>query len=247
MAAEWGILSEILMIIKLIRHGESQANVVGDDQLPIADHLVPLTTQGIDQARKVGRTLGRIYLKEALIYTSPFLRTRETLKAILEGAEIDREEVRVREDPRLREVEHGYYNVSAQRGMIETYGHFYYRYQGGESAADCYDRVSGFLESFVRSLQKTRSKQALLISHGLALRVFVMRFLHLSVEQFDTIANPCNADIITIAPRETLQAPQFIRGRWGVEGLRQFTQANLHAEANEDCKRSSNSAHDAVL
>ncbi len=211
------------MIIKLVRHGESQANVAGSAQSSVADHLVPLTARGFDQAREVGRILGSSYLKESLIYTSPFLRARQTLRAILEGARISPEEIRPREDPRLREVEHGYFDVSAQHGMIETYGHFYYRYQGGESAADCYDRVSGFLESFVRSIQKTDSKQALLVTHGLALRVFVMRFLYLSVEQFDQIANPHNADIITLAPWETLQAPQFTSGRWGVEGLRRYS------------------------
>ncbi len=63
------------------------------------------------------------------------------------------------------------------------------------------------------------------VTHGLALRVFVMRFLHLTVEQFDEIANPHNADIITLGPRETIQAPQFVSGRWGVEGLRQYTES----------------------
>ena len=203
------------MIIKLVRHGESQANIADSAQSSVADHLVPLTPRGFDQARGVGHTLGSSYLKESLIYTSPFLRARQTLTAILEGAEVNPEEVCVREDPRIREVEHGYFNVPAQHRMIETYGHFYYRYQGGESAADCYDRVSGFLESFVRSIQKTHSKHALLITHGLALRVFVMRFLHLTVEQFDQIANPDNADIITLAPWETLQVPQFTSGPSG--------------------------------
>ena len=218
------------MIIKLVRHGESQANIAGSAQSPVADHLVPLTPHGFDQARGVGRILGSSYLKESLIYTSPFLRARQTLATILEGAGVNPEEVSVREDPRIREVEHGYFDVPAQHSMIETYGHFYYRYQGGESAADCYDRVSGFLESFVRSIQKTHSQQALLITHGLALRVFVMRFLHLTVEQFDQIANPHNADIITIASRETLQAPQFTSGPWGVEGLRSYSRTDFSTQ-----------------
>ena len=214
------------MIIKLVRHGESQANVADSGQSPVADHLVPLTSRGFDQAREVGRKLGSSYLKDSLIYTSPFLRARQTLTAILEGAGVNPEEIRVREDPRIREVDHGYFDVPAQHGMIETYGHFYYRYQGGESAADCYDRVSSFLESFVRSVKKTHSKQALLITHGLALRVFVMRFLYLKVEEFDQIANPHNADIITLAFWETLQAPLFTSGRWGVEGLRRYSQTD---------------------
>jgi hypothetical protein len=42
------------------------------------------------------------------------------------------------------------------------------------------------------------------------------------VEQFDTIANPHNCDIITVAPKEMLRAPQFTTLRWGVEGLRSY-------------------------
>lgn len=63
------------MIIKLIRHGESQANV-GSKETPLADHLIPLTPHGYNQAREVGKILGSSYLQDALIYTSPFLRAR---------------------------------------------------------------------------------------------------------------------------------------------------------------------------
>ena len=211
------------MIIKLVRHGESQANITESGQISVADHLVPLTEKGFKQAKQAGVKLGSSYLKQSLIYTSPLLRTKQTLAAILEGAAVSPEEIKVREDPRIREVEHGYFDVQAQKAMINTHGHFYYRYQGGESAADCYDRVSGFLESFVRSLQKTKSKQAVIVTHGLALRVFVMRFLHLTVEQFDQIANPKNADIITVTDWKNLKAPMFTSGRWGVEGLRKYS------------------------
>lgn len=212
------------MTIKLLRHGESLANVGGDDQLTLADHQIPLTEKGIAQARTAGETLGAEYLKNALIYTSPFLRTRQTLTALLEGANLDPNQILVREDPRLREVEHGYFDVEGQYCLIETYGHFYYRYQGGESPADCYDRVSSFLASFVRNIKKNSSKRALIVTHGLALRVFVMRFMHLTVEQFDLIANPRNADIITIANVQELDQDNclFVSGKWGVEGLRQY-------------------------
>jgi hypothetical protein len=36
------------------------------------------------------------------------------------------------------------------------------------------------------------------------------------------IANPHNADIVTLAHRETIRAPQFVSGAWGVEGLRRY-------------------------
>jgi broad specificity phosphatase PhoE len=211
------------MIIKLVRHGESEANVADPSQPPVADYLVPLTPRGAEQAREAGRTLGNVFLKGCLIYTSPFLRARQTLTSILEGAGLEPSEVTAWEDPRLREVDHGYSDVPSQHEMVAIHGHFYYRYRGGESPADCYDRVSGFLESFVRSIQKSKSRKALLVTHGLALRVFVMRMFHMTVEQFDAIANPHNCDIITVAPKGMLKAPQFSSVRWGVEGLRRYS------------------------
>jgi broad specificity phosphatase PhoE len=210
------------MIIKLVRHGESEANVADPSQPPAADYLVPLTPRGVEQAREAGRILGSMFLKECLVYTSPFLRAHQTLQGILEGAGVAQSEVTVREDPRLREVDHGYSDVPSQHEMVAIHGHFYYRYHGGESPADCYDRVSGFLESFVRSIRRTKSRKALLVTHGLALRVFVMRMFHMTVEQFDAIANPHNCDIVTVAPRGMLEAPQFTSVRWGVEGLRRY-------------------------
>ena len=83
------------MMIKLVRHGESEANIAELGQLPVADHLVSLTPRGFEQARAVGRQLGSSYLKNSLIYTSPFLRARQTLVGILEGAGVKPEEIKV--------------------------------------------------------------------------------------------------------------------------------------------------------
>jgi hypothetical protein len=47
-----------------------------------------------------------------------------------------------------------------------------------------------------------------------------MRFMHLTVEQFESIANPENCAIITLSPRETMPEPSFVNSRWGVSGLR---------------------------
>jgi hypothetical protein len=47
-----------------------------------------------------------------------------------------------------------------------------------------------------------------------------MRFLHLTIEQFDTMANPANGDIITLGPKEEVEAPLFTTVTWGVSGLR---------------------------
>jgi hypothetical protein len=54
----------------------------------------------------------------------------------------------------------------------------------------------------------------------LTIRCFVMRFLHLTVEQIELMASPANADIITLAPKDEIESPVFTSGRWGVSGLR---------------------------
>jgi len=46
-----------------------------------------------------------------------------------------------------------------------------------------------------------------------------MRFLHLRVEEFDSMAGPENGAVVTLAPKSDLDDPLFTSGRWGVIGL----------------------------
>lgn len=208
-----------MLTIKLVRHGQSRANVGEVDAKDVGDHTISLTEAGEVQARKAGAILGRDYLDGALIYCSPYQRTRQTLSCVLEGAGLKPDAMRVYEDPRLREVEHGYAEWEAQQTRRRTHGWFYYRFEGGESPADCFDRTSSFLESLMRQFERKAAERALIVTHGLTIRCFVMRYLHLTVEQFDELANPGNCDIITLAEKSTMKDPMFTSGRWGVTGL----------------------------
>jgi len=215
-----------LLTIKLVRHGESEANTGKVTSQEIGDHEISLSELGHEQGRSVGRAIGRDFLAGGLVYSSPYRRTRQTLANIIEGAAegdapgLDlRSEVRIYEDPRLREVEHGYEAVHEQEDLRKRHGWFYYRFRGGESPADCYDRTSSFLESMMRGVERKKTDSILLVTHGLLIRCFVMRFLHLSVEEFDALANPSNCAIVTLADRTTLPQTQFTSGQWGVDGL----------------------------
>jgi broad specificity phosphatase PhoE len=209
-----------MLTIKLVRHGESEANVGRVSSLDVGDYAIPLSSQGRAQAVQAGGVIGREFIERALVYTSPYRRTRETLAGVLEGAGIPApSELRVYEDPRLREVEHGYEEVAAQEELRKLHGWFYYRFRGGESPADCYDRTSNFLESMMRQAERKAAGRVLIVTHGLTIRCFVMRFLHLTVEQFDALENPENCAIVTIADRRALAKCQFSSGTWGVEGL----------------------------
>ena len=207
------------LTIKLVRHGESDANIGKVSSRDVGDHMIPLSDRGREQAREAGQRLGHDFVAGALVYRSPYRRTRETLEGVLEGAAVAAGDVRVYEDPRLREVEHGYDEVAAQEELRTLHGWFYYRFRGGESPADCYDRTSNFLESMMRQVERKKIDRVLIVTHGLTIRCFVMRFLHLSVEQFDSLANPINCAIVTLADRSKLPQSDFSSGAWGCEGI----------------------------
>ena len=210
------------VIIKLVRHGQSRSNVGEVDATWHGDHLVTLTPKGEVQGTRAGVAIGYDFASGALMYQSPHRRTRQTMHNLLAGASC--QSCRVYEDPRLREVEWGF-NQPENHGdfvdeMQETHGRFYYRMDGGESPADCFDRISTFLETLMRQVERKNANRVLIVSHGTTIRTFVMRFMHLTVEEYENIRNPKNCDIITIADEglgDTEQ--QFQTGKWGVSGL----------------------------
>ena len=218
------------MILKLVRHGESQLQSGEVKRCSTPDHLISLTSRGIDQAREVGKKIGLSFFLKGLLYTSPYLRARQTLMFALDEAgafphyETKQRQRLFYEDPRLREVEHGYGKEDAvmdrEEELRDIQGYFYYRYKEGESPADCYDRISTFLESLKRQLDRKNASRCVIFSHGLTIRCIVMRWLHLTVEQFNGLHNLDNGDIVTITAKDALTSPQFVSGKWGVEGLR---------------------------
>lgn len=223
------------LTIKLVRHGESTANLGSFDPQREGDFRAVLTEKGTEQARGAGTVIGAPFLQGALAYLSPYSRTRQTLDSVLDGANADRKAtLGVYEDPRLREMDHGYSDVQTQQAARERHGWFYYRYTGGESPADVYDRISSFLESMMRQVERKHAtsglrqeggdsplqKKVLIVTHGMAIRCFVMRFLRLKVEEFELIENPHNGDVVTIGPIDMLEHYQFERSTWRVDGLR---------------------------
>jgi broad specificity phosphatase PhoE len=280
-----------LLTIKLGRHAESGQNTGEVDHRNVGDYLIPVTKKGTPRAQKMGGLIGAAFLRDAAIWSSPYVRPRMTCANSLVGAglldpnrllEFDelwdlaltanesvaraitamaastrvdadvlqglqerglKDHAKLKalarklgafmqtvtkelgllyyEELSLREVEHGMGDHDEQQFMQTVHNPLFWRFQkGGENGADCYDRVFAFTDSMHRQLIRKKRKKAVIYSHGLTVRLFVMRFLHLTLEQFETIANPRNCDIITIAPRSELQNPQFVTGRYGVVGLR---------------------------
>lgn len=202
------------MIIKLIKHGESQT--IGDIK---EEDKVILTNLGWEQATEAGKVIGSSFLGGALIYTSPYIIAKQTLSGIISGSNIKLDHLTTKpmiiyEDQQLRELEFGY-----QKTQENIKRQMFYRYAGGESVADCFSRVSLFIDNMMRQASRKLRTKILIVSHGITIRCFVARFMRLTVAQYDQILNPLNGDIITISEKSIID-PVFQKGRWVVMGLK---------------------------
>ena len=207
------------LTIYLVRHGESEGNVGNYDAQLSGDFAIPVTERGKNQAKATGIGLTEVLNDDdSLVYCSPYLRTQETLHYLKIGANAS-DDLRVYEDPRLREMDFGYGNVAEQKKKRRVHGWFYYRYEGGESPADCYDRVSGFIDSMMRQVERKGKKKIVIVTHGLSIRCFVTRFLHLTVAEYEKMANPDNARVIKIRRRIEGDDYPFMSSNWVAEGL----------------------------
>ncbi|KAH5054373.1 hypothetical protein HBI42_124400 [Parastagonospora nodorum] len=192
-------------MIILVRHAQSEGNKNRDIHQFIPDHRVKLTPHGVTQAEEAGRQLRSMLKPDDTIqfFTSPYRRTRETTEGILRTLTGDdpapspfhRNKIKVFEEPRLREQDFGNFqpcSAEMERMWQERadYGHFFYRIPDGESAADAYDRVSGFNESLWRQFgDEDFPSVCVLVTHGLMTRVFLMKWYHWSVEYFEDLRN----------------------------------------------------------
>jgi len=188
--------------IILIRHGESQGNVDKNHYKSVPDYALNLTAGGIEQARRAGKELQGILGNESLyVYLSPFIRTRLTYQYLKES--IEENIARSIEDPRIREQDWGHLRHPDENEEItqarDSFSTFYFRIPDGESGADVYDRVSAFMETLYRDFNKRDYPQnTLIVTHGLTLRLFLMRWFHWTVEEFENLRNPRNCQIVVM-------------------------------------------------
>ncbi|KAI9684755.1 MAG: hypothetical protein M1829_000130 [Trizodia sp. TS-e1964] len=199
-------------LIILIRHAQSEGNKNRDIHQTVPDHRVKLTPEGQRQAYEAGLKLRSMLLPTDTLhfFTSPYRRTRETTQGILSSltsadptpSPFPRSSIKVYEEPRLREQDFGNFqpcSAEMERMWQERadYGHFFYRIPNGESAADAYDRVSGFNESLWRQFGEADfASVCVLVTHGLMTRVFLMKWYHYSVEYFEDLRNVNHCEFV---------------------------------------------------
>ena len=189
--------------IILVRHGESEGNVDKKIYLTKPDYAIRLTEKGINQALEVGKNIKDIIkYEDYCIYYSPYFRARQTMDKALfnlnDGYFTNKQLIFKREEPRIREQE---YSGNLRQIMDdnefekerEKFGKFFYRMDGGESGADVFDRISDFIGTLHRDFEKEDyPNNCIIFGHGMGNRLFLCRWFHIPIEEFETWKNPKN-------------------------------------------------------
>ncbi len=202
------------MRIFLVRHGESMGNVDTGVHRRMADHAIPLSDRGREQAQEAGRALDRHFAglypatpPRIRLWTSPYRRTRATADGLQETAGrwfTDRREhvllceqqfglfdgVPDEELTALFPAEHAHY-----RKQEEFEGRFWARMPLGESRFDVAVRVHQAFGTFHRDVATSDIRDIVVVCHGVTLRAFVMMWCHHPAEWFESEPNPRNAAI----------------------------------------------------
>jgi broad specificity phosphatase PhoE len=170
----------------LVRHGESTANVLATDAqragleaiaVEHRDADVPLSDAGMRQAGALGHWLASAETAPETVWSSPYLRARQTIAIALDGSGVERP---ILVDERLRDRELGILDALTSHGVDvrlpeeaarrRWLGKFYYRPPGGEAWTDVVLRV----RSFLRDVDSTSGEGPVLIAaHDAVVMVFL--------------------------------------------------------------------------
>lgn len=192
--------------IILVRHGRSEANEDATMYSRVPDYKIALVEKGCGEAQTAGQKIAEVIRKEAFgVYVSPYLRTMQTKECIL--SKIGHKPVFDYQDPCLREQDTGnlpgVLEAASNREARGQYGAFFYRFPNGESGADVYDRMSSFMNSLYRLFEKPDCPENLLIvTHSVAMRCFLSRWYHWTVEYFDSLPAFPNCHIVVMTRQE---------------------------------------------
>lgn len=225
--------------IILVRHGESYGNVDESEYTRTPDSQIRLTSRGHEQASETGRCLRAMFDADdvgadssykVFFYISPYRRSKETALGIAQAFESG-QITGVREEPQLREQDFGNFQDLKRKKLEKRerryFGRFFYRFPDGESGADVYDRITIFEDHMVRDIDAGRFSEntnMVLCTHGLTLRLFLMRWFHWTVAEYERIANPPNSTPVIL---ERIEGPLVNRGTFHTKELYRLSDESL--------------------
>jgi len=196
----------------IVRHGQSAGNVARDAataagksriDLAIRDVDVPLSPLGEQQAEALGRWFASLAEAEKpeILLSSPYVRARQTARAICEAGGVVGEARPPIVDERLREREFGVFDLLTTAGIQEKFpdlaaqrallGKFYHRAPGGESWADVILRLRSALDTV--SLHHA-GRRVVIVCHQVV--VLCLRYILEEMDEAQILAIDKEGDVI---------------------------------------------------
>ena len=188
----------------------------------LPDHKVYLTEKGKEEAHLAGEYLSK-YIKEnnidlnnAVMWVSPYTRTRETAQIINEYLNINK----VKEDITLIEQRYGLFSDKEISILKELYpnefshydnyyqneGKFYAKLPQGESPFDVALRTKQFIET----IHRDKEDILFVVSHGTTIKTIIMNYLHYSPEWYSKEPTPKNCSIRLIESNNKYTTEKYI-------------------------------------
>ena len=196
----------------IVRHGQSAGNVARDAaheaglaaiDIALRDVDVPLSALGHEQARALGRWFASLPEggKPEVVLSSPYVRARQTAKAICEEGGVTETARHPIVDERLREREFGVFDRLTTTGISEKYpelaehrallGKFYHRAPGGESWAGVILRLRGALDTI--SLHHA-DRRVLIVCHQVV--VLCLRYILEEMDEAQVLGIDREGDVV---------------------------------------------------
>ncbi|GAA0406671.1 histidine phosphatase family protein [Massilia aurea] len=185
--------------IWVVRHGQSAGNVARDLAEAAAGHRidiaerdvdVPLSDLGERQSDALGAWFASLPAAQrpTVVLHSPYVRAAETANLVMRH--LERDDLCVREDERLREKEFGVLDRLTTHGIAHDFpdlyeqrhhvGKFYFRPPGGESWCDVILRLRSVMDTIEREFAGER---VLIVAHQVTVNCFRYLFEHLTEAQ----------------------------------------------------------------
>jgi broad specificity phosphatase PhoE len=187
--------------IYLIRHGEAEHNVDKTVMAHTHDSQHSLTELGHKQAQVTAEFFKTIVTAKTVLYSSPYLRTMQTAKAI---HSLLPESVPFYENPLVREWELGnLYDFEnrppEKKKEFKAAGQFYFRFQNGESLADVYLRATMFMHMVVERVRKQqRYENIVIVTHAAFIHMLLTFLMNWPIEDLKNFKPVENASVIKI-------------------------------------------------
>jgi broad specificity phosphatase PhoE len=185
----------------VIRHGEAEHNVDRTVMAHTHDSKHSLTKLGQNQVQKTAEFMKTIVNEKTVMYSSPYLRTIQTARAI---HSLLPKQVPFYENPLLREWELGnLYDFTNRppelKKEFKAAGIFYFRHPNGESLADVYLRATMFMNTVVERVKKQqRYENVVIVTHAAFMHMLLAFLLNWPVEDLTNFKPVENASVIRI-------------------------------------------------